>query len=191
MLGERESLTKWLTGGSPWKGPLLALLLESPGYPYDLANRLIQRVGPAWRLDAKDAGRVLERAEQLGLAKSRMADSKRSHHRVRLYEPTDLTAAAVDQWMLSPVPAESFRADLWTRMMVSNQEHAPALLVALDSYERQLFDLLKEHDTSFPIGTWKGLEMELGRAGVVIRLEGDLTWIELARGIIREFTGLP
>jgi DNA-binding PadR family transcriptional regulator len=190
MLGENsERWASWLKGGSPWKGPLLALLLERPGHPYDFANRLIQRAGPAWRLDPNDAGRVLQRAEQLGLASSSMADSKRSHHRVRMYEPTELTATAVEHWISSPVPEEPFRAELWTRMVVSTPEQAPALLRALDHYERQLFELLKEHGTPFPTRTWKGLELELARQGVVIRVEGDLSWIELARSLIAEFTG--
>jgi DNA-binding PadR family transcriptional regulator len=185
--GESESWTTWLRGGSPWKGPLLALLLERPGHPYDLANRLIQRAGPAWGLDPNDAGRVLKRAEELGLATSSWVDSHRSHHRVLRYEPTDLTAKAVENWISSPVPDEPFRAELWTRMVVSSPEHAPALLQALDHYERRLFDLLKEHDKAFLTETWKGLELELGRKGVVIRIEGDLSWIETARADILEF----
>jgi DNA-binding PadR family transcriptional regulator len=191
VLEEDQSWVGWLTGGSPWKGPLLALLLESPGHPYDLANRLIQRAGPAWRLDPNDAGRVLLRAEELGLVSSSMAESKRSHHRIRLYEPTELTATAVEHWMSSVVPEESFRAELWARMVVSGPEHTPALLRAFDHYERQLFELLKEHSDPFPTVTWTGLQLELARKGVVIRVEGDLSWIELARCIIREFTGLP
>lgn len=189
MAGESERWVGWLKGGSPWKGPLLALLLERPGHPYDFANRLIHRVGPAWRLDSNDAGRVLRRAEELGLASSSMVESKRSHHRVRMYEPTELTAKAVDYWMSSSVPEEPVRAELWTRMVVSSPEHAPALLQALDLYERQLFELVKEHGSSFPIETWKGLELELARRGVVMRVEADLSWIELARGHILEFTG--
>jgi hypothetical protein len=74
-------------------------------------------------------------------------------------------------------------------MVVSAPEHAPALLEALDHFERQLFELLKEHSMPFPTKTWKGLELELARRGVVTRVEGDLAWIELARGHILEFTG--
>jgi DNA-binding PadR family transcriptional regulator len=189
MVGESERWVSWLKGGSPWKGPLLALLLERPGHPYDFANRLVHRVGPAWRLDTNDAGRVLRRAEELGLASSDVVESKRSHHRVRMYQPTELTSKAVEYWMSSPVPAEPVRAELWTRMVVSAPEHAPALLEALDHFERQLFELLKEHSMPFPTKTWKGLELELARRGVVMRVEGDLAWIELARGHILEFTG--
>jgi len=188
-VGESERWVEWLKGGSPWKGPLLALLLERPGHPYDLANRLIHRVGPAWRLDQNDAGRVLQRAEELGLAESRWADSKRSRRQVLLYEPTELTGMAVEHWMSSPAPEEAVRAELWTRMVVSTPEQAPALLRALDLNERRLFNLLKEHSTPFLTETWKGLELELARRGVVMRVQADLAWIELARGHILEFTG--
>lgn len=189
MLGESERWATWLKGGSPWKGPLLALLLERPGHPYDLATRLIHRAGPAWRLDPDDAGRVLRRAEQLGLVTSTEVKSSRSDRHVYRYEPTELTAVAVDFWMNSPIPDEPFRAELWTRMVVARPEHAPALLLGLDHYERQLFELLKAHSSPFMVETWTGLELELNRKGVVKRIEAELSWVEDARALIREFTG--
>jgi DNA-binding PadR family transcriptional regulator len=130
---------------------------------------------------------VLKRAEELGLATSREVTSKRSRHQVRRYEPTELTAQAVDIWMNSPIPEEPLRAELWTRMVVSRPEHAPAILRGLDHYERQLFELLKEHSSSFPVDTWTGLELELNRKGIVKRIEGELSWIEAARADICEF----
>lgn len=187
-MGASERWVDWLKGGSPWKGPLLTLLLERPGHSYDLAHRVIRRVGPAWGLDQNDAIRVLARAEELGLVASRWGDSAHSRRKVRLYEPTELTARAVEHWMTSPLAEEPVRAELWTRMVVSGPQHAPALLAALDQYERRLFELLREHSKAFPTETWRGVELELARQGVVMRVEADLRWIDQARGHILEYT---
>ncbi len=190
VLGETEQWATWLKGGSPWKGPLLALLLERPGHTNDLATRLIHRAGPAWRLDPNDASRVLQRAEELGLATSTYVQSKRTHRPVCRYEPTDLTAMAVDVWMNSPIPDEPFRPELWRRMVVARPEDVPALLDGLDHYERQLFELQQKQSTPFSVDTWVGLEKELNRTGVVMRVEAELTWIEHARALILQFRGL-
>jgi DNA-binding PadR family transcriptional regulator len=188
-MGESERWVEWLRGGSPWKGPLLTLLLEQPGHSYELAGRLIRRLGPAFKLDHNDADRVLKRAEELGLVSSKWADSKQSRRQVLVYEPTSLTLTVVEHWMGSPVAEEAYRSELWTRMVVSSPEHADALMQALDICERRVFGLLKAHGEPFPTETWTGLELELARLGVTMRLEADLQWIELARGHIIEFLG--
>lgn len=129
-MGESERWVEWLRGGSPWKGPLLALLLEQPGHSYDLASRLTNRVGSAWKLDHNE---------------------------------------------------------MWTRIVVSGPEHAGALLDALGVCERRVFRLLREYGKPFPTETWAGLELELAREGVTMRLQADLNWIERARKKIMEW----
>jgi DNA-binding PadR family transcriptional regulator len=188
-MGESEQWAEWLRGGSPWKGPLLALLLDQPGHSYELASRLTRRVGSAWKLDDNDASRVLKRAEELGLATSKWADSKYSRRPVQVFEPTSLTGPAVEYWMSSPVVDDPYRFEMWTRMVVSGPEHADALLAALGVCERRVFGLLREYGKPFPTETWAGLELELAREGVTMRLQADLQWIERARKKILEFKG--
>lgn len=186
-MGESERWVEWLRGGSPWKGPLLALLLEQPGHSYDLASRLTNRVGSAWKLDHNDADRVLKRAEELGLATSKWADSKRSRRPVQVFEPTPLTSPAVQHWITSPLVEDPYRFEMWTRIVVSGPEHAEALLAALGVCERRVFSLLREYGKPFPTETWAGLELELAREGVTMRLQADLNWIERARKKIMEW----
>lgn len=187
-MGESERWADWLRGGSPWKGPLLVLLREQPGHSYQLAARLTQRVGSAWKLDHNDAARVLQRAEELGLAASKWAGSKHSRRPVLVYEPTPLTAPAIEQWMSSPLTGDPYRFEMWTRMVVSGPEHADSLLAALDVCEQRVFELLREYGTSLPTETWADLELEVARSGVTMRLQADLQWIEQTRKQIVEFT---
>lgn len=186
-MGESERWVDWLRGGSPWKGPLLVLLLEQPGHSYDLATRLTRRVGPAWKLDPNDASRVLQRAQELGLATSQWASSKHSRRPVQVFEPTPLTAPAVEHWLSSPLVDDPYRFEMWTRIVVSGPEHSDALLTGLDVCERRVFKLLQEYGTPFPTETWAGLELEVARDGVVMRLQADLQWIERTRKKIKEF----
>lgn len=186
-MGESERWIEWLRGGSPWKGPLLALLLEQPGHSYELASRLTRRVGPAWKLDHNDAGRVLQRAEVLGLATSKWGDSKRSRRSVEVYEPTPLTGRAVEYWIGSPLVGDPYRFEMWTRIVVSGPEHADALLAALGVCERRVFGLLREYSKPFPTETWAALEMEVVRKGVTMRLQADAQWIAQTRKLIVEW----
>ncbi len=186
-MGESEQWAEWLRGGSPWKGPLLVLLLEQPGHSYDLATRLTRRVGSAWKLDANDASRVLERAQELGLATSDWAPSKRSRRMVQVFEPTPLTARAVEEWLRSPLADDPYRFNMWTRIVVSGPEHAEDLLAGLDVCERRVFELLRDYAAPYPTETWAGLELEIARDGVESRLQADLQWIERARRRIKEF----
>jgi len=186
-MGENDQWADWLRGGSPWKGPLLALLLERPGHSYDLAGRLANRVGSAWKLELNDADRVLRRAEQLGLADSKLARSKRTRRPVQVFEPTPLTGTAVEHWIASPLVEDPYRFEMWTRIVVSGPEHADTLLGALRVCERRLFDLLREYSKPHPTDTWAGLELEVARDGVEMRLQADLQWIEKTRGKIKEY----
>lgn len=184
----REPWIDWMRGSSVWKGPVLALLLDSPGYPYEISTRLWQRLGPAWRRRPKDnVYKLLEEAESLGLAYSTMrASSVRGPQRV--YEATDKTSEAVDFWMEQPLPAEpSVRSVLTTRMMLSHERHIPLVHRALDEYESLLVDWSREYDTPYPTDSYVGLERELARKAVVAQVTAWLDWVEYARATLRDF----
>jgi DNA-binding PadR family transcriptional regulator len=178
-----------MKGSSVWKGPLLAMLLDRPGHVYGLSSRLWRRLGPAWRTNPKDLYRLLEEAEELGLASSTEQESavKGGAKDMRVYAPTAKTAAALDCWMERPLPKESFRSALTARMVLSREEHVPLLLHALSEYEEFLFDQSRKYDTPFPTDTYTGLERELARKAVVKRVEASLEWVEDARGMLNDF----
>src|SRR6202035_1954871 len=52
----------WMRGSSTsLRGGLLALVLERPSHGYELANRLVDRLGETWLIVRKDIYRLLER----------------------------------------------------------------------------------------------------------------------------------
>lgn len=182
--------TEWMRGSSELKGPLLAMLLERPGHTYDLAGRLYQRLGSSWQIEPKELYPMLERFEKMGLLSSYKADSTRSPQQVRVYQPTELTKDAVAEWIGSPLPLEPMRGAIWARIAFSRPEDAPRLLQALDEYQRTCFRTLEDAKEKYPLGTWRGMSMELARKGANLRLEAELELIDLARGYIANFPGV-
>jgi DNA-binding PadR family transcriptional regulator len=186
---DNERWKEWTRGSSPIKGPLLALLLDSPGYPYQLRGRLYWRLGGARKIDPPDINRLCKQFEKLGLASSHVADSERTGQRVRIYQATELASRAVAEWMQSPLPVVTARGELWTRLAVSQPEHAPYLLEALDKYRKACVKLLGENGEKYPVNTWSGMERELARKGANLMIEAEIQLIDLAHGYIANFPG--
>jgi DNA-binding PadR family transcriptional regulator len=181
---------RWVRGSSQLKGPLLALLLESPGCPSQLASRLHTQAGEAWLVDPKDTYSVLERFERLGLASSEWRYDAKSRRDLKVYHATELTGEAVEEWMQSPLPREPVRSEVATRIAVSQPRYARYILRALEEFEQTCNKELKKHAKEFSMQTWEGLEMEIARRRVTVRIESDLTWIDFTRGAIEEFPGV-
>lgn len=179
-----ERWKTWTRGASPWGGPLLAQVAERSGYPYDYMIRL-SRLG----ISATESSiyRGLERFERIGLASSRTGSSGRSGQRVRMYEATARTQAAVEEWMLSPLPELPLRGPLAARIALSSSAHADGLLMVLDQYEKSCFELLKRHKDKHPTQTWRGMEKEATRQGLTLRVKAELQWMNVVRGYIDDF----
>lgn len=179
---------RWLGGASPWKGPLLAMLLEGPGHAYELRRQLIKRL----RLDLHgripDAYRLLEQAEMLGLARS-VAEASQVKRKtdVCVYEATELTADAYVYWMDSPLAPEFFLPGLLTRLVFARERDLPTLLRACDEYERSRFEIATAYQREFPTDTWEGLLLELGRLAVLMPVQAELSWLEHTRKRLRDF----
>jgi DNA-binding PadR family transcriptional regulator len=178
---------QWTKGSSQLKGPLLALLLESPGCPSQLAARLHTQAGEAWQVDPKDTYPILERFERLGLASSVWKYDLKSRRDLKVYHPTDLTAEAVEEWLQSPIPNKPVRSEVATRVAVSQPRYARYILRALEEFEQACTEESEKHAKQFSMQTWEGLEMEVARRRVTLRIESDLLWIDFTRGAIEEF----
>jgi DNA-binding PadR family transcriptional regulator len=186
-LADDVAWKQWTRGSSQLKGPLLALLLESPGYPSQLAGRLHTQAGESWQVDPKDTYPILERFERLGLASSVWRYDPKARRDLKEYHATELTAKAVEEWLQSPLPREPVRSEVATRVAVSQPRYARYILRALDEFEQACTEELTKRAKEFSMQTWEGLEMEVARRRVTMRIESDLAWIDFTRGAIEEF----
>ncbi|MGO9761529.1 MAG: PadR family transcriptional regulator [Solirubrobacteraceae bacterium] len=180
-------------GGSPLQGALLALLLgeqEQSLHGYMLTTLVERRLGPAWGVTRQSVYGALNRLEEDGLVSSRWktADARGRGHGQRVYAATDRAETALSEWMRSPVSKEPVRVELQAKIAMSRAGDAPQLLSALEAYERECFDMLRQtNEAEVPMGSWTGLAMNLTRVGVDESIQAELRWVTLARRWIEDF----
>jgi len=179
----------WAKGSSPLNGPLLALVNDRPGYPYEYAGRIVQRLGDSWLPPLTTVYRILGRFEGLGLVSSRPGDSRQTGKPVTIYEATELTPVAVAEWMQNLLPELPLRGALAVRIAVSRPADAPQLLRALEQHHRACFELLARHKDKHSVASWNDMEIELTRQGVSLQIGAELEWTNVVRGYIADFHG--
>jgi DNA-binding PadR family transcriptional regulator len=179
--------------GSPLQGVLLALLLgehEQSLHGYMLTTLVERRLGPAWGVTRQSVYGALNRLEEEGLVSSiwKAASNRRGGHRQRLYTATDLAETALLDWIHSPAAKEPVRVELQAKIAMSRAGDAPALLKALDAYEQECFEMLRQtNEAEVPMGSWTGLAMNLTRVAVDETLQAEFRWIATARAWIKDF----
>jgi DNA-binding PadR family transcriptional regulator len=179
---------------SPVTGALLGLLLERPGYGYELAQRMNERMGPAWRLTPSSIYPVLERLESEQLVHrtvKEMSGRQRQRERV-MYHATDSAVVAFEEWLARPARKEPIRTELLAKIAVARPHDAPRLLAALDEYECDCLAMLQATDADDALdlpahGTWNALIGEAIQQAAAEQLRAELTWVSSTRIRIAEF----
>jgi DNA-binding PadR family transcriptional regulator len=188
-----RSVGKEQLSGSPLQGVLLALLLgdqEQALHGYMLTTLVERRLGPAWGVTRQSVYGALNRLEEEGLVSSawKTASARGGGHGQRVYAATDLAEPALSGWMRSPVTKEPVRVELQAKLAMSRPQDAPQLLAALDAYERECFEMVRQtNDAEVPMGSWAGLALNLTRMAVDESLRAELRWIATARAWIGDF----
>jgi DNA-binding PadR family transcriptional regulator len=170
---------------------ILGAVAERPGYGYELGKRLESRMGPSWQFNTSGIYAALDKLEQRNLVRHEQRErvrSVRSRDRV-IYRVTDDGIAALEGWLRTPVRKEPVRMDVLARLAVSQPEHAPLLLAALDSYERECIELLTTTNlhTSDELNPWDRLMAEGLRDQSLEHLGAEMSWIKSMRLRIEAF----
>ncbi|HET7590020.1 MAG TPA: PadR family transcriptional regulator [Solirubrobacterales bacterium] len=179
---------------SPVTGALLGLLLERPGYGYELAQRLNERMGPTWKLTPSSIYPVLERLEADALVRrtvKEMPGRQRQRERV-MYHATEAAAGAFEDWLRRPARRAPIRTELLARIAVARPQDAPRLLESLDEYERDCLAMLAGEERGVPgegeqPRGWNAVLTDLIEAAAGGQLRTELEWVEFARRRIRGF----
>lgn len=171
------------------RGATLALIVERPGHGYEIANRLNQRLGPTWRIEARQVYRVLDDLAAAGLVRDVEESSPgRPRQRRVVYYPTDLAPQALEAWMRSDIPSLPRRPDVIARLASARPADANAVLRVLDEYEAELLALLEANDRlDSPARSWTALLLAISRSHTDTYLQGELQWVAMSRRRIREF----
>lgn len=181
---------------SPVTGALLGLLLERPGYGYELAQRLNERMGPSWKLTPSSIYSVLERLEADQLVRRTVKDMP-GRHRQRervMFHATDAATKAFEEWLGRPARKEPIRTELLAKIAVARPEDAERLLISLDEYEQECRAFLVGADGGRAVDggaparrPWNAMLAEVIETAADRQLRAELEWVEFARRRIREF----
>jgi DNA-binding PadR family transcriptional regulator len=173
---------------------VLGAVAERPGYGYELGKRISARMGPGWQFNPSGIYATLDRLERQNLVRHEQRErvrSPRSRDRV-IYRATDDGVVAFENWLRSDVRKEPVRMDVLARLAVSRPEHAPLLIEALNSYERECLDMIAgaTAHTSDDVNPWDRLMAEGVRDQVLQHVRAELSWVKSMRRRIEAFGGI-
>jgi DNA-binding PadR family transcriptional regulator len=171
------------------RGALLGALVQRPGHGYELANRLITRLGASWQIDRVTVYRQLEMLAQQGLARG--VEGTRSDEDGRpltVYHPTEETAPAFTAWMEQLLPRKPVRHDVQAKLALARDEDVPRVLAALWKHEWECLGLaqLVGPSTGEP-ACLAEVFLECTRESVLGSFEGEIAWARRSRRRINEY----
>lgn len=171
---------------------MLGLLVQRPGYGYDLGKRLDERMGPGWKLSPSTVYMALDRLEAKSCVQSELHElpnRPRSRERI-LYRSTPDGVKEYVRWLGSPVRKEPVRLDVLARIAVAGPEHAELLLTALDGYEAECLDMLSSASGHASDGAdaWEAVVAGGIEESILEHLHAELRWVQSMRRRLTEFT---
>jgi DNA-binding PadR family transcriptional regulator len=125
--------------GLSTKHVVLGLLIERPGYGYDLQQRLDARVG-FLRLSESAVYKILERLERQGwieeTGEKRFGATRRGAPRVT-YRATAVGRERFKEWIATPSDRAVVRDELQAKLNVSDPSDLPELLAVAEAQGRE------------------------------------------------------
>ncbi len=118
---------------------VLGLLVERPGYGYDLQQRIGARLG-FLNLSESAVYKILERLEREGwieeMGRKEIGATRRGAPRVT-YRATPLGRERFEQWMATPCERALLRDELQAKLNVADPRDLPELLAAAEAQGRE------------------------------------------------------
>ena len=173
------------------KHALLGLLLNRPAYPYELANRLQERLGPAWRINSGHLYQTIDRLERDGLIEPVDGPAGGRDDR-NVYAITELGVEEFESWFGETIDrARLSRRPLLAKITLAGPERLKAVLEQIDAYAVDCAEQLKElskkrekvHVDSLPVRADHVL-LRLGLSADIFQMRGELRWARHAREMV-------
>lgn len=154
---------------------VLALLVDGPGYGYQLRGEFEQRTGGSWPLNIGQVYTTLDRLERDGLVAR--GDADEDGHVV--YTATDAGRDAVTRWFSEPVPAKRGRDELAIKfalaVTVPGVDVERLVQVQRGAAVRNLQDLTRLKRTADPA---EDLAWSLVLESMVFQAEAEVRWLD-------------
>jgi DNA-binding PadR family transcriptional regulator len=171
---------------------LLGLLLERPGYPYQLADRMQKRLGPRWQVDSGQLYRAVKGLERDGLIERIRNESSRRRER-HIFAITKRGVEEFDLWFeQTPDAVRSSARQLLVKITFAGPGRLPQAMTKVENYRCNCAKLLDE--ITAMRDALPGTEQEPPRAedtlhrlslsADVFALEADLRWAQDAQQLL-------
>jgi DNA-binding PadR family transcriptional regulator len=183
------------------KHAVLGLVIERPGYGYDLARRLRERFGSSG-FAPTGVYTALDQLSTEGLVRSAgsLAGSRAERAAPRtVYEATEAGREQFDRWMISTSSLAHVRDELNMKLALSRPRDLPALIELVGSQEEQCLariEALKRLDMpAEPVRArsdglaWTHVSGLLVRDAEVRQLQARIEWLQRVSAIMTRLAG--
>lgn len=178
------------------KHALLGLLLDRPAYPYQLADQLQQRLGPAWKVNSGQLYQTIKSLEKDELI-ARVQDVSEDHQDRHVFEVTEEGVLEFERFFdQSPEPVRLCRRPLLVKITFAGPRKLQEALAKVDAYEAQCAKQLAETarmreklPMEGPLLRADHLLLRLNLSADVFQLEGELRWARHAREMLSWLAG--
>lgn len=173
------------------KHALLGLLLDRPAYPYQLADRLQQRLGPAWEVNSGQLYQTIKRLEGEGLI-ARVQNVSPDHEDRHVFAITDDGVAEFERWFAEAGGTVRLsRRPLLAKITFAGPRRLQDAMAMVDAYELECAERLKEIGrlrealpADGPLIRADQVLLRLNLSADVFQLEGELRWARHAREML-------
>jgi DNA-binding PadR family transcriptional regulator len=172
------------------KHALLGLLLDRSAYPYELADRLQQRLGPAWRVNSGQLYQTIKKLESEGLIE-RVEGAVRDRSARHVFSITEGGVAEYERWFDEVSGVRLARRPLLVKITFAGPERLLDALEKLDAYELECAERLRhvshEREAIAVGGALVRADhvlLSLNLSADIFQLEGELRWVKQAREMI-------
>jgi DNA-binding PadR family transcriptional regulator len=170
---------------------LLGLLLDRDSYPYELADRLASRLGPAWNLNSGQVSQICRSLERDDMIE-RVEPAENSRERRRVFRIRPSGAEDFEQWFSGvDVSVPRSRRPLMAKLALAGPDRLQTAKDQIDAHERacatRLKELQIEHNgvpNEAPFVRADHVLLRLSLRADIIQLEGELQWAKEARQMI-------
>jgi DNA-binding PadR family transcriptional regulator len=172
------------------KHAVLGMLLHRPAYPYEIADRLQRRLGPAWAVNSGQLSQIIGKLEEDELIE-RLDDAGRRADR-HVFAITDKGAMAFERWFDEDTgDVRLSRRPLLVKLTFAGPERLEDSLEKIDAYEADRVAALRELSREYESVTVEEtlvradhVLLRLNLRADIIQLEGDLEWAAQAREML-------
>jgi DNA-binding PadR family transcriptional regulator len=181
------------------KHAVLGLVIERPGYGYDLARRLEQRCG-SWGWERSGVYSALDQLTRDGHVRSDKAKGSNASGRSAPRAIYESTPAGVDyfrEWILSSSTPSPMRQELDLKILFSGPERLPGLIDQTWAQEQVCMDNLRSLTGAIAASpprrgaSWHELAPILQRDAEIKLLQVRVEWLQNARRVMKAVLEQP